>query len=107
MKMDIDAYMDLFSKQAVENRMHPYADIRDAYENVVARTYSIDYKLDIDSVQTYTGGALVSGRYQIQVVQSGKKGAKKRVFHGDIQYGLVQENGSLKIKELNYGTSLR
>jgi len=101
MKMDIDAYMDLFSKEAVENRMLPYADIREAYEKMVAHTYSVDYKLEIDSIQTYTGSSLVSGRYEL--IQFSKNGAKKAVFHGDIQYRLIQENGSLKIRELNYG----
>jgi hypothetical protein len=101
MKMDLDAYMALFSKEAVENRMLPYVDIREAYKRMIARTHSIEYKLKIYSIQTYTGSALVSGRYEIIQILKGKK--RENVLRGDIQWDLVRENGSLKIREVNYG----
>jgi hypothetical protein len=101
MKMDLDAFMDLFSKEAVENRMLPYADIREAYRRTIAHSKSIIYNLKIYSIQTYTRSAFVRGRYEI--IQSLKKGGRKRAFKGDIQWDLVRENGSLKIREVNYG----
>ena len=101
MRMDLDALMAVFSKNAVENRMLPYADIRGAYRRTFANSNSIIYHMKIYTVQTYTRSALVRGRYEI--IQSFKKKNKKKVFHGDIQWGLVRENGSLKIREINYG----
>jgi hypothetical protein len=100
-KMDPDAFMALFSKEAVENRMLPYADIRNAYLRTIAHSDSIVYEVKIYSIQTYTRSAFVTGRYEI--IQSLKGGGGKRVFRGDIQWNLVRENGPLKIKEINYG----
>jgi len=101
MKMDLDAFMDLFSKEAVENRMLPYADIREAYRRTIAHSKSIIYNLKIYSIQTYTRSAFVRGRYEI--IQSLKKGGRERAFQGDIQWEIFRENGSLKIREINYG----
>lgn len=102
MKLELDPFMELFSKRAVENRMLPYADIREAYRKTIEGSRSIEYSLDIDSIQTYTQSANVTGRYKI--VQGFKKGGKT-VFGGDIQWDLIRENGSLKIREVNYGRS--
>lgn len=101
MKMDIDAFMELFSNEAVENRMVPYADIREAYQKTFANSKSIIYDLEIYSIQTYQKSAFIRGRYEL--IQSIKGSKKKKVFRGDIQWDLIRENGSLKIKEINYG----
>jgi uncharacterized membrane protein len=101
MKMDIDAFMDLFSNEAVENRTIPYADIREGYRKTFDNSRSIQYSLEIYSIQTYQKSAFVRGRYEL--IQSLKGSKKKRVFQGDIQWELIRENGSLKIKEINYG----
>ena len=101
MSMDLDAFMDLFSKEAVENRMLPYADIREEYRKTFANSNSIVYNLEIYSIQTYQKGASVRARYEL--IQSIKGSKKKGLFEGDIQWELIRENGSLKIKEINYG----
>lgn len=102
MKLDLDPFMELFSKKAVENRMLPYADIREAYRKTIAGSRSIVYSLDIYSIRTYAQSVFVTGRYKI--IQGFKKGGKT-VFSGDIQWNLIRENGSLKIREVNYGRS--
>ena len=102
MKLELAPFMELFSERAVENRMLPYADIREAYRKTIEGSRSIVYSLDIDSIQTYSRSAQVAGRYKI--VQAFKKGGKT-VFGGDIQWDLIRENGSLKIREVNYGRS--
>jgi hypothetical protein len=101
MKMDLDGFMSLFSKEATENRMIPYDDIREAYHRTIAYSKSIVYDLEIYQIQTYAQRAFVTGHFKI--IQALKSGSKKRVFQGDIQWELVQENGSLKIREVNYG----
>jgi hypothetical protein len=100
MKLDLDPFMELFSKNAVENRMLPYADIREAYRKTIEGSRSIVYNLDIDSIQTYTRSVLVMGRYKI--IQAFKLGGET-VFSGDIRLDLIREDGSLKIREVNYG----
>jgi hypothetical protein len=99
-KLELDPFMELFSKKAVENRVLPYADIREAYRLTIAGSRSIVYSLDIYSIQTYTQSAFVTGRYKI--IQAFKKG-RTVVFKGDIQWDLIQENGSLKIRGVDYG----
>jgi hypothetical protein len=101
MKMDLDGFMTLFSKEAMENRMLPYDDIYEAYRRTIANSKSVVYNLEVYSIQTYTQNAFVKGHYKI--IQSFKKGGKNRTFQGDIQWEIIRENGSLKIREINYG----
>jgi sulfatase maturation enzyme AslB (radical SAM superfamily) len=101
MEMNLDAFMDLFSKEAVENRMIPYADFREVYRKTFANSNAIQYNLEIYSIQTHQKGAFVSGRYEL--IQSLKGSNEKRVLRGNIQWGIVREDGLLKIKEINYG----
>ena len=100
MKLELDPFMDLFSKKAVENRMLPYADIRRAYQKTIAGSRSIMYQLKIYTIQTSLQSALVRGRYEI--VQAFKRGGDT-AFKGDIQWDLIRENGVLKIREVDYG----
>jgi hypothetical protein len=100
MKLDLDPFMDLFSKRAVENRMIPYADIRRAYQKTISGSRSIMYHFKIYTVQTSLQSALVRGRYEI--VQAFKKGGEV-AFRGDIQWNLIRENEVLKIREVEYG----
>ena len=101
MKSDLDAFMALFLRDATENRMIPYADIREAYRKTILYSNSITYNLRVYSIQTYKRSAFVTGRYEI--IQALKRGGRQRVLRGDIQWDLVRENGSLKIREVNYG----
>jgi ketosteroid isomerase-like protein len=100
-RRDLDAYMALFSREATENRMLPYADIQMAYKRTIALSQSIQYQLKIYSIQTDAKSAFVQGRYEI--LQAFKKGGKARLMKGDIQWVLAWEDGSLKIREINYG----
>ena len=100
MKLDLDAFMELFSKEAIENRMLPYADIREAYRRTVSISQSISYQVKIYSIQPSTRGAFVSGRYEIVQIL---KGRGKRVFKSNVQWNLIREKGSLKVLEINYG----
>ena len=102
MKLDLDPFMELFSKKAVENRMLPYDDIREAYRKTIEGSRSIVYNLDIDSIQMDARRVFVTGRYHL--TQAFRKGGKT-VLRGDIQWDLIREDGSLKIREVNYGRS--
>lgn len=101
MRMDINAFMVFFSKEAIENRMLPYADIRELYRRTFDNSDSLLYHLEIYSVQTYRKSSTVLGRYE--VIQSLKGGGTRKVFRGNIQWDLTREDGSLKIREINYG----
>lgn len=102
--MDHEAFMSLFSKEAVENRMLPYADIYNLYSKTFRMTNQFIYQLKIDSIQTYTKSAFVSGHYQI--IQTLKENNEMKQFKGNIQWELIREDGSLKIVRLNYGNEM-
>ncbi len=99
-KMDFEAYMDLLSREAVENRALPYADIRVAYQRTIQGSHSIQYDVKIHTIQTYAKSAFASGRYQITQTL---KGGRVKTFKGNIQWMLAREGRDLKIKEINYG----
>lgn len=101
MKLDLDAFMALFSKEATENRMLPYADIQEAYRRTIAQSQSIQYQVKIYTQGPFMRGTLVSGWYKIVQVLKGE--ARSRVFQGNIQWILIRENGLLKVREVNYG----
>ncbi len=100
-RMDVDAFMTLFSKEATENRILPYDDIYEIYRKNFSNSISLSYNLEVYFIQPYTRSAFVSGRYE--VVQSLKPKGQQKVFQGNIQWNLVRENGSLKIMEIDYG----
>jgi hypothetical protein len=100
-KMDIDAFMVLFSKRAIENRMLTYADIRDLYQMTFDNSESLKYDLDVSTIHIYKEGAAVVGRYE--VIQALKGSPYKKVYKGNIQWELIREDGALRIKEINYG----
>ena len=100
-RMDIDGFMALFSKRGIENRMLPYDDIYEVYRKHFSNSQSLSYSLNIYFVQPHTRSAFVSGRYE--VVQSLKSKGQQSFFRGNIQWHLVREDGSLKIKEIDYG----
>lgn len=105
MKMDINAFMAFFSKEAIENRMLTYLDIHEVYQRTFENSDSLRYHLEIYSVQINGDSATVAGRYE--VTQSIKGRIIKKVYMGNIQWDLIRENGSLKIKEVNYGRDYR
>jgi hypothetical protein len=100
MTMEVDPLMALFSKDAIENRVLPYADIKAAYTRVTATSKSVSCKFKIYSIKTYEQRAFVAGHYE--AVQYFVDGFVK-IFEGDIQWVLVREDGVLRIKEVNYG----
>jgi hypothetical protein len=100
-KMDIDAFMILFSKGAIENRMLTYADIRELYGMTFDNSESLKYDLDVSTIHIYKEGAAVVGRYE--VIQALKGSPYKKVYKGNIQWELIREDGVLRIKEINYG----
>jgi len=99
--MDIDLFMELFSKKAVENRMLPHPEIRATYQRMFAGSNQFLYYPTIYSVQTRTQSALVTGHFKM--IQTLKRNNRMRIFHGNIQWDIMKEDDTLKIKELNYG----
>jgi hypothetical protein len=105
MKMDINAFMALFSKGAIENRMLTYPDIQEIYRGTFDNSDSLKYHLDVFAIRVHKEGAAVEGRYE--VIQAIKGRPFKEVHKGNIQWELIREDGVLRIKEINYGRDYR
>ncbi len=101
MAMEIERFMGLFSKHAIENRMYAYNDIAKGYRWQFDRARAITYDLTVVFIKTYTRSAYVSARYLVHETPKGK--GKAKIYRGNIQFLLAREKDSLKIKELNYG----
>jgi len=101
--MDLDPFMDLFSSKAVENGMLPRADIRGRYQKWFAASRRVSFDFTLYTLQTNVHRAFVTGRYKI--VQIPKREKKMKISEGNIQWELVREDNSLKIRTLNYGWS--
>jgi len=101
MKRDLNAFMAFFAKEAVENQMLPYSDIREIYRKTFDNSDSLLYYLEIYSVKTSMQSATVSGRYEVIQILKGRD--MKKIFRGNIQWDLSREDDSLKIRKINYG----
>ena len=102
--MDLDLFMKVFSKRAIQNRMYPYADMVEAYDRMFKNTNQFLYFLNILGIQSYTNSAFVNGYYEI--IQTTKPDNEFKVYKGNIQWELVREEGGLKILRLNHGTEM-
>jgi len=100
-RMDVETFMTFFSRKAIENRMLTYADIREIYQRTFENSHSLQYDLEIYTVQTYKESTTVTGRYE--VIQIFRANPFKKVYRGNIKWELIREGGVLKIKEINYG----
>ena len=92
--MDIDLFMELFSRKGVENRMLPYADIRTTYHEVFAESNQFLYYLTIYSIQTHARSAFVTGRYTL--VQTLRRGNKMRIVSRKYSMGPRPRGGFFK-----------
>lgn len=99
-EMNLEVYMALFSKEALENRTLPYADIREAYRKTIEGSHTLSMNVKLQVVKSDGETAFASGRYQItQLLKMGRG----RFFQGNIQWWILRQNGVLKIREINYG----
>ena len=101
MKKDVNVFMSFFSKGAIENRLLLYGDIYEIYQKTFDNSDALQYYLEIYSIQIFGQSAYISGRYKVN--QNLKGRGTHHIFRGNIQWYLIRENGSLRIKEINYG----
>jgi hypothetical protein len=95
---DIEKFMSLFSKSAIENDRMNYEEIRRAYKK---NFESSRYRYILDNVRSVKNGdgAIVAATYVIRKQDENGGGIVKQ---GDIRWLLVRESGALKIAKVNY-----
>jgi len=102
--MDLDLFMESYSKQAVENREFPYSDIREAYDRMFKDTNQFLFYLNILGIQSFTNSAFVSG--YCEITQTTKSKNEMKLYRGNVQWELVREDGVLRILRLNHSKLL-
>ena len=96
---DLNAFMSLFSRSAVENNIMDYDEIRNAYRENFDEKINY-YKLQNMHIKIEGINALVYGTYNINRYLSAEDRWLR--FSGKISWKLSRENNSLKIVSINY-----
>jgi type II secretory pathway predicted ATPase ExeA len=96
---DLEGFMALFSRAAVENNTMGYQDIRNAYSEIFREKINI-YSVQNMDIRTDGRTAAVSGIYVVNRYISAED---RWVKHsGKISWKLARENGQLKIVSTTY-----
>jgi hypothetical protein len=98
-RKDVDGLLFLFSPRVIQNRQQRLEEIRMAYTSFCDRSDEIGYRLKDVKAEIYENGVEIKAHYELD--QLSKKGEKK-IWKGPIRWGLVKEDGALKILFLDY-----
>ncbi len=109
-RRDINGFLSLFSSEALQNGREGFDEIRKIYSDFFDESDELRYHLENMRIEIYEGAlisdvfyenlAAVDADYQVDQVL--KEGRKKKVWTGYISWILIRENGSLKVRFLDY-----
>ena len=97
---DIDAFLGLFSSQALQNKQDGLDEIKRTYRRFFRQSEELDYRMKDLTFEIYQNGVEARANYELDQVL--KRRGEKRAWKGDIHWFLIRENGSLKILSLEY-----
>ena len=97
---DIDAFLALFSSQAVQNKKDGLDEIKRTYTRFFKRSEELSYRMKDLKFEIYQNGVEARANYELDQVL--KRRGEKRAWKGDIRWFLIRENGSLKVLSLEY-----
>ena len=97
---DIDAFLALFSSQAVQNKKDGLDEIKRTYTRFFKRSEELSYRMKDLTFEIYQNGVEARANYELDQVL--KRRGEKRAWKGDIRWFLIRENGSLRILSLEY-----
>jgi len=98
-KNDINTFLSLFSRSAVENNTLTYSEIRNAYKETFSEKIN-HYKIINMDIRTDGQTATVSGFYNINRYISADDRWER--YSGKIAWKLVRENSQLRIIKITY-----
>ena len=98
--MDLDGFLSLFSRKAVQNRIHGLKDMKKIYRDFFDQSVQLRYFLEDMKVEIHPGVVEIKGRYVL--VQAPKKASAIKVWRGKIEWVLIREDGALKVLSLDY-----
>ena len=98
-KSDINAFMSLFSRSAVENNRLHYHEMKEAYRQTFSEKIA-HFRINNISIMLNGQTASVSGIYDLSRYSSAEERWIR--YSGRIQWKLIRENNDLKIISMNY-----
>ncbi len=99
-RMDSNGFISLFSSRAVQNGKDRLHEIKKTYSGFFEQSRRLQYQLADMKIEIYQNSIVARARYQLDQIP--KRGRKKRVFKGTIQWALIRENDELVILSLDY-----
>jgi phage tail protein X len=99
-RMDSNGFISLFSSQAVQNGKDGLDEIEKTYSTFFKQSRELQYQLADMKIKIYQNSIVVRARYELDQIP--KRGRKKKVWKGTIQWTLVRENDELMILSLDY-----
>jgi phage tail protein X len=99
-RMDSKGFVSLFSSQAVQNGKDRFDEIEKTYATFFKQSRKLQYQLADMKIKIYQNSIVVRARYELDQIP--KRGRKKKVWKGTIQWTLVRENDELMILSLDY-----
>jgi hypothetical protein len=98
-KNDLNTFLSLFSRSAVENNTLTYNEIRTAYKETFSEKIN-HYKIINMDIRTDGQTATVSGFYNVNRYISAEDRWER--YSGKIAWKLIRENSQLRIIKITY-----
>ena len=99
-RKDINGFLSFFSTKVIQNQKEGFERIRKVYSDFFDQSQEVQYHMEDTKIEIYQNGVEVRARYKLDQVL--KKGGERKSWRGNIRWGLVKENGILKISSLDY-----
>jgi len=97
---DIDGFLSLFSRKAIQNRKDGFEEIQKIYTAFFDQSRELRYHLEEMRMEIYQESVEVRARYRVDQILK-KRGEEKR-WQGPLRSVLIKEDGALKIIALDY-----
>ncbi|MBP1712118.1 MAG: Chaperone protein dnaJ [Deltaproteobacteria bacterium] len=96
---NLEGFLSLFSPQAVQNQRFDYKAIKNMYAKFFEESQRLKYRIKPETIDLSPSEAKVRGTYQIE---QETKGGQLKEWKGNIQWTLVKEQGTLKVRVIQY-----
>ena len=103
-KMDTEGFLSLFSLKARQNQEDGLPEIRMIYADLFNRSQSLQISFEDMKIEIYQNAVDVKARYAVNQVL--KERGEKKVWKGNVRWGLAKEEEKLKIFSIDYRYSM-
>jgi curved DNA-binding protein CbpA len=99
-RIDVNAFLGLFSHKAVQNRKENFDNLKETYERFFNQSRELHYRLQDLKFEIYLNAVEATARYVLDQVS--KRNGTKQTWRGTVRWALVREDGALKIISVDF-----